>query len=50
MKKIKVKGKWQYFDGDRRITEEEYNSLLEELKKSETEKEELEELVEAEQE
>lgn len=23
MKKIKVKGKWQYFDGDRRITEAE---------------------------
>ena len=25
MKKIKVKGKWQYFDGDRRITEKEFN-------------------------
>lgn len=24
--KKKVKGKWQYFDGDRRITEAEYNA------------------------
>ena len=25
MRKIKVKGKWQYFDGKRRITEKEFN-------------------------
>lgn len=50
MKKIKVKGKWQYFDGDRRITEAEYNALMEEFKKSATKKEKLDVTVETEQE
>lgn len=50
MKKIKVKGKWQYFDGDRRITEAEYNTPKKESKKTTTKKEKLEEPVEAEQE
>ena len=50
MKKIKVKGKWQYFDGDRRITEAEYNALKKGSKKAATEEEKVEELVEAKQE
>ena len=50
MKKIKVKGKWQYFDGDRRITEAEYNALKKESEKLAIKKEKLEEPVEAEQE
>ena len=50
MKKIKVKGKWQYFDGDRRITEAEYNTPKKGPKKPATKKEKLEEPVEAEQE
>ena len=50
MKKIKVKGKWQYFDGERRIIEAEYNALMEEFKKSATKKEKVEGPVEAEQE
>ncbi len=50
MKKIKVKGKWQYFDGDRRITEAEYNTLMKESEKSATKKEKVDETVETEQE
>lgn len=50
MKKIKVKGKWQYFDGERRIIEAEYNALMEEFKKSATKKEKLDVTVETEQE
>lgn len=50
MKKIKVKGKWQYFDGDHRITEAEYNASKKRSKKSATKKEKLDETVEAEQE
>lgn len=42
MKKIKIKGKWQYFDGDRRITEAEYNAPKKEPKKPTTKKEKVE--------
>ncbi len=45
MHKIKVKGKWQYFDGDRRITEAEYNTPKKELKKTATKKEKVEKQV-----
>ena len=49
MKKIKVKGKWQYFDGDRRITEAEYNALKKGSEKAATKKEKVDEPVEVEQ-
>ena len=43
MKKIKVKGKWQYFDGDKRITEKEFNRPKKTAKKTTVKKEQVKE-------